>query len=527
LSQWVSNQGFWFQLRYSLSGSGDRGILTFHALRLLARIGVFLVILAAGAWVYLFTFTKSEGYVKGVSDSLQQKLAAQEIKLEGVSREQGEFQISRMAMLGGDDTFFTSLEARDLRCEMGLFDTFTKEWDPGMVEISRADVSLRAGADSEASANAIGDVIFQDVGRVKVDAIQVNDMSVRWGYSKRTRGEISGSKMTARRTPDGWSLTFRGGKFSQNWLKRLDIEELDVVFGAQGIVFEKAVFKKADGMVIFTNLKVESGDRPKVSGEMELRNVDLSLLFPAAVRGFVEGRISGNFDVIGSTNSSDGIGFKGVVYLDGDDAIILRDRVHLLRALSVIDAFNNYRRVNFTRGSFSVTSHAGRLEIQDVDLSAGELMTLKGDLVVRTPTSQEVFDLSERDDFSNLIFTDDELDVAADSFTLQEAAELAARERKIGFKGGEEDSLFDKIGSRGQTRRLEQNAAERLTRSYRYEGKFAITLSKEAFARAPKLATNYPVSEQTGRIPLEVPIEGLLYDITINQADEIYRDGSR
>ena len=43
LSQWVANQGFWFQVRYSMSGSGMKGRAMFHLLRIGFRLLVFLL----------------------------------------------------------------------------------------------------------------------------------------------------------------------------------------------------------------------------------------------------------------------------------------------------------------------------------------------------------------------------------------------------------------------------------------------------------------------------------------------------
>lgn len=539
LNHWISDQGFWFQLRYSLSGGGVKGSLTFHLLKLLARVGVFLAILAAGGWYYLATVTDSDGYRADLSKSLQEKFGAKEIGVEGFIRQHGHFNISRLAMLGGGDTFFTGLELRNLKCEMGLFDIFREEWDPGLIEINRADVSIHAGADSEAASKAIADVLFQDFGRVKIDSITVADTSIRWGYSKGTRGEISGSKMRALRIGEGWRLIFRGGTFTQNWLKKLDIEELDVVLSEQGIVFEKAKFKKLKGEVIFTDLKVEAGQKPKVSGIMELRQMDLALLIPPAAREFVEGRVSGKFNVIGSTNSSEGVGFDGVINLAGEEVIVVRDRIPLLRALSVIDSMNNYRRVDFTAGNLGVKTHAGNVIIRDVDLSAQDLMTLKGGMLVRAPTSKEALEISEKEDLSKAILTDDELELSADDFTLKEAAAKSALAEVISFdeeKGGllatqssqsENDSLAEKIGIGVESRRIDEYAAERLSRSYRYEGNFTISIGKDSFARAPKMAELYPASGATGRIFLNVPINGSLFDLTQDQADQVYKDGAR
>jgi hypothetical protein len=76
-------------------------------------------------------------------------------------------------------------------------------------------------------------------------------------------------------------------------------------------------------------------------------------------------------------------------------------------------------------------------------------------------------------------------------------------------------------------RRLEEQAADRLSRTLRYEGLFRITLPADAFERAPKLAAQFPVDANIGRIPMLVPIEGNLYEITLHQAEDIYQQGTR
>jgi hypothetical protein len=66
-----------------------------------------------------------------------------------------------------------------------------------------------------------------------------------------------------------------------------------------------------------------------------------------------------------------------------------------------------------------------------------------------------------------------------------------------------------------------------LSKTLRYEGSFKISLLPDAFDRAARLAAQYPVDLNTGRIPLTVPVEGSIYDITLKQAEEIYQQGSR
>jgi hypothetical protein len=524
LSQWVSSQGFWFQLRYSFSGKGTKGALTFHLLRLCARFAVFLLVAAAGVWVYLVKQADMSSYREEFQASLKEKLGAEQIEMRGLERRQGQFSISRLTMSGKESTFFSGLELRNLKCRKTLLDVFRKEWDPGVVTISRADLGLRAGSDSLEAAESIADVYFQDTEGIKLKAIVVNDLSVRWGYSARTRGSITGSDMRAERLPDGWRLRLKGGTFSQNWLKRLEIDEIDLFFGKKGIVFEKAQFRKGAGSVSFVDLKVKAGERPEISGAMRLRKIDVSSLLPMAVRNFVEGTLSAELKVFGSTNSTEGVGFEGNVALEGEDIIVIRDRVHLLRALSVIDVFNNYRRVDFRKGSFHMKTHGGRMEITDVNLAAGELFRMKGGLAVRLPTNEEALSFSENDSVSDQggILNEDEID-----FTLERAAEQAADSTRVGFGKAGDDSLYEKLGLSVETRRLEERASERLSRAYRYEGGLEISLPKEAFEKAPRLAEAYPKRDAGGRILMDVPLEGVLYELTLKQSDEVYQKGAR
>jgi hypothetical protein len=529
LSLWVSGQGFWFQLRYSLAGGGGQGALTFNLLRLSMRVGLFLLLLAGGFFVFLLKQTESDSYLMRVRTSLMEKLGGEQFEMRGLVSARGVFSISRLAMTGKEGTFFTELEIRNLKCKRGIFSDYSKTWDPGVVAISRADLGLRAGSDSVEAAESMANVYFQDTGKLKLQKIVVNEMSMRWGYSERTRGSIIGSHMTADRLPEGWKLRFKGGTFSQNWLKRLTIEELVVQFGRKGLVIEKASFKKNEGYVTLLDVKVKAGERPEVSGKMRMRKVDIASVVPPAVRNFVEGTISAEFNVFGSTNSTEGVGFEGDLALEGEDVITIRDRIHVLRALSVVDAFNNYRRIDFREGGFHMKTHAGRLEISAANLSAGELFRLKGSLTARPATTEEAMSYtpaSNTYDDDLVILSDEEMDTKV-KITLEGAANETDDVKRQGFAKGGDESLFEKLGIRLENRRLDELGAEKLSRSMRYEGELEISLPKEAFEKTPKLSELYPLRDPSGRVLMRVPLEGVIYDLTLKQAEGIYENGAR
>jgi hypothetical protein len=535
LSQWVANQGFWFQIRYSMTGSGGKGVAMFHLLRMAFRMLVFMMLVAAGTWIYLAKRTETKRFNDGFRASLKSAFSASEIELKGFSRVQGQLEINRLACKGDNKTFFTSLEARNIRCKMGFLDGLTGKWDPGTISLSRLDLELHAGADDAESAKMLADALFKKSNDVLINSLEISDATLHWGYSERTQGAIENSLLKVQRVGDGLKLNFAGGTFSQNWLRKVEIVSLVVVCNPDGLIFEKAEFRRGQGTVDCSGLKVTGGERPVVEGVAKIRKLGLDSVLSPALRNFVEGSISGDFKVSGSTNSSDGIGFEGQVVLDGQDTITLRERLHLLKALSVVDYVRNYYRVDFREGSFLMKTSGGEMDITELKLKAEDLFSLEGNLRVRLPTEEETKAALQKSEgagsaplFKGEDVENEQMATKEDGadFTLRRAALADKRARKEGVGEGT-SSLFDRLGLSLEMRRLEEQAADRLSRTLRYEGLFRITLLADAFERTPKLTAQFPVDANIGRIPMMVPIEGSLYEITLTQAEDIYQQGTR
>jgi hypothetical protein len=353
----------------------------------------------------------------------------------------------------------------------------------------------------------------------------VLNMSMRWGYTERSRGSISGSKMKAIPYQDGWKLSFREGTLSQNWLKNLQIEKLDVVISKKGIRFEEASFSKDGGTLVLENFELTAGQRPRVSGNMTLKNMNISSMLPVVARPYVEGKISGDFTVDGSTNTSEGVRFNGEVKLAEGDVITLRDRIPLLRALAAVDANHQYRRLDFKVGSFNLESQEKGMMISKVNLFADDTLSLSGEMFVRKPKSDEELVLDDGSEFFGEIIKSD--DQADDVDISLRGAGKAANSSGTGFQKDEDKSLFGKLAILGENRRMREYESEKLSRSYRYEGEFQITLMKTAFDRAPELKAVYPAATDTGRIPMAVPIQGVLYEVTADLANQLYEKGRR
>ena len=516
-----------------MSASGSKGTVVFHLLKMASRVLVFLLVVAIGGWVYLVKVTGTKKFSDGIRTSLLAGLSASEVELKGFGQARGQLSINQLTCQGGSKTFFTSLEARNIRCKMDLLDSIGGIWDVGTIAISLLDMELRAGADDPESAQLLAKALFQTSPRVVANTLEVADATLRWGYSDRTQGAIENSVLKVQRVENGLKLNFKGGTFSQNWLRKLQIVNLVISCDPDGLTFEKAEFQKGLGTVDFSGLRVVGGERPMVDGTAKIRRLAIEDIVPAPMRSFIEGSISGDFRVSGSTNSTDGVGFDGKVTLEGEDSISLRNRIHLLKALSTVDFVRGYHRVDFREGSFRLKTSGGGMEATVVNLKAEELLTLEGKMLARFPTPEEKKAAADSSSLpgGSPIFngdTEDDLKAKADEsdFTLQKAAK-AAKRLKEGYQPENTTSLSSRLAMNLESRHLAAQASERLSKTLRYEGEFQVTIPSDAFERAPRLKVLLPVDPKTNRIPMMVPIEGTLYELTLKQAEDLYQQGRR
>jgi len=525
LSQWIASQGFWFQLRHSMSGGGGWAMTFNHLLRLAFKLFVALLIAAGGFGLYLVKRVSSPAFIESLNVGLAEGLGGTEAKVLDFMRAQGEVQVRRVGVEGGEKSFFRSLDAGNLRFKMGLTDGLAGNWDAGTLIAKWMEVDLKAGANSPEEAKALGEALFRQWSGFRFSSLEVDEATFRWGFSQRTQGRIDQSHMVATRSIDGWRLVFKGGTFSQNWMKELAIVEMVVEIDPSGLKVTKGEFKRSGGDVIFREVAVAGGEKPVVGGVVEVSKVDLSAFVPAAVAPLVEGVVSGNFTLSGSTNSVDGVRFEGDVTLGGGNQISLREKLELLNALSVVDVYNSYHKVSFDRGSFHLKSGGGAVELSRVDLRAGELMTIQGRLQIRFPRDEEMLGPDGAplaSQFAPVFDQPASPNVAAKGkdITLEKAAKAAAGESG-------DMAIFERRAQERIDEQLLKEEMERRSRSLRCEGGVRITIPGDAFDRAAVLRETFPVDPSNGRIAIDVPLQGTLFEVTRRQADELRELGTR
>lgn len=184
LNQWIAGQGFWFQLKYSMSGKkGLTGAGGYHFLRLAFRSLVFLAVLGVVAGVYLIRLPNTDGFSERVEASVKQAMKGKEVMLEGFSRDQGRMSIVRLAVIGRENAFFTDFDAKNITCRMGLLDSVTSPWRMEGMSMSDLAINVRAGAADAATAEMFGEILFSPIRGVSVDSIDCENTTVTWGFT--------------------------------------------------------------------------------------------------------------------------------------------------------------------------------------------------------------------------------------------------------------------------------------------------------------------------------------------------------
>ena len=524
LSQWIASQGFWFQLRHSMSGGGGWSVALFHLLKIVTRVLLFLLIVGIGLGVYLVQRVESDAYRESLDEKAGEALNAEKLEIKNFKREQGKAYMRRIVAQGSPNSFFESLEASQISFDMGILDGIFSSWDAGVLTCYALDVELRAGANSAEGAEAAGDSIFGLGPNFQLRGVESVDTRISWGYTARTYGGITGSRMVANKLSDGWRMSFTGGKFSQNWLKNLTIDRLLIHVGEGGIKFEEAAFIAGDGNVVFEDVKVVGGERPQVTGKVVLSKVPLAFILPDNVAELVDGTLSGTLELGGSTNAAEGVTMEGLISLGGRDIITARKGVHVLEALDVVDVFHNYSRVDFDSGSFLMRTAGGELELSSIDLQAGELMQIQGRLNVRRPTQEEAMEMAGQgllDDASMQAAEEEFIGIDVSLSQAGKASKLDEEEKSEVADEGESDLA----GILQDSRRLRRAQLERMRKLLLFSGGVRMMIPGDAFERSRQLRERFPVDQATGNVAIDVPLEGRLGNLTTELAEEILRDG--
>ncbi|MDB4482597.1 hypothetical protein N9050_06580 [Akkermansiaceae bacterium] len=387
VSDWIGRQGVLFQIRYARTvGTVTLGR---HLSGLTLKLVLFLVVAGVCGFFVLNRYFDSPGYGERVAGQVANALGAGEVEGRGFSRNFGKGDFQFLELKGGGKSFFYEAKFEKLRGEFSFLTGVTDSWRPSAISIKKADLRLKAGGSEDEMKLGFSSIIESLKGQ-GISQIKIEDCSFSWGYSKLTFGMVRNSDFRAVLHEGIWEVELSGGTFQQNWLGPLAIKSADLKVGMGGIKIESLNLESNGG---------EANLKGSISGPVNMPTFDLAGGFNSlpieklikingvSTREYIEGRISGDLKIGGSSNRQ--VELSGQVKLDENDSVTIRERWSLLRALSILDNERTYLRIDFNQGGFAFSTGGGGIEVSEINLNAGNKARLLGGFKARLPTQAE------------------------------------------------------------------------------------------------------------------------------------------
>ena len=507
VADWIAKQGIFFQLRHAGTMGGGSVIKQLGVLSL--RVLVVLLLCLGVAFFALNHYFGGDDYRGEVTAALGEVLGASSIEAKKFERARGVSTFQDLVIDGGEESFFFQAEINRLAAASSFLTGITSKWAPEQVRIKAASFELKAGGDQEEMQNSFASIIAS-MSEGNLESIEIEELSCEWGYSKITYGKLEKAKFRASRDQGVWEISLEGGRFSQNWLKNLDIKEAKLLCDSDGIKVEKLLLSKNGGEMELAGSIMGPAARPQFNLKglfQSLPILSLVRLPGVDVREFMSGSISGDMKISGSTDYR--IVMEADVELRGNDVVTLREKWDLLRAISVLDVDRTYRRVDFEEGRFSFKTGGGEMEVNGIDLKSGSLAALKGDFKTYLPSQKEAAEALEivlTEGIGSGSFKSDSTDTSAaedledERMSLKTAAGLLREEENyLNFDNSGLDGVSEAQREVMTPQQINDMRMRDEMKVYRVRGDLSLGVAAIAFAEYDNLTKLFPVDAQGWR----------------------------
>ena len=520
MSAWVASQGLLFQLVHG--GNGASSALMGWITRMSLRVAFLVLVLLVLFYAYLLRRPYAPSFGEEIRIAIEQGLNAKSAEIGPTGRKEGKLELSSLEMVGSESAFFDQFSARNIKTRMRILAGTLGSWRGDSVSVESLSMKVKSGSEA-LDADGVFGVIFRPAEKFNFDRVEVEDASITWGYSTSTAGAVKNTRLSAKRTSFGWKLKMLGGTFSQNWLKDMRIEALELDVSKSGIKIIEAHLGKRGGRVILSGTVKGPVANPQVDMSGTMESFPLKGCVQPEVAAVLQGSISGVLQLGGSPYGSSGITVSAQVDLGPEDEVIVTDEVELFDVISLVDRYRSYKKVRFRSGGFTMETGRNVAMFSNISLSAQDHVQLEGEFMSRRPSDKEI---------SIAIYKTENLgqeppedgargaEVAAPEFDLAAAARAA---REVSDNDDKIRTIFQsQVFGQEVTRREEEAKASYRSIPY-LVGRVRIGLHPKAFEemRSPALSELFPVDEQSGLRWLNLDLNGSLSATGSELAEQI------
>ena len=521
VADWISNQGVFFQLRYA--GTVGAGSILKQLGSLFAKLIIGLVFVAAVGYFLLQKHFESASYSEKIEGDLASAFGTSEIKSKGFSRARGSAVYEDLRLEDGEESFFYKAKLEGLSAPIAFLTGLTTTWSPDTVAMSEAQFYLKSGGEDEEMEKAYAGIL-ESLTEGKLSSITINNFSCDWGYSKLTYGKIVNSRLKADRQDGEWVISLEGGSYQQNWLRDFEIIEGLLKVDETGLEVVSLVLEKDNGGLNLSGSVGGPIGQPTFDLNGSFKNLAVEKLFSVdgcIVREFVEGYISGDLNISGSSNSA--VKLEGTASPAVMKPLTIRERWPILRAISIIDTQRTFRRIDFQEGSFDFTTGEASLSLTNINLISNDTAQLKGALTTKLPSQSEAAESLKITLTSG--FSNDMTDTSAarkledDRLSLQNEIRLEEFNDTSQIGQSIKDENLGDIEVVLNTRELEELQMREEMNRHRINGELQLSVPKSAFNGNSYLSKIYKADE-TGWRWITIPLDNVGFNEISSDAND-------
>lgn len=340
-------------------------------------------------------------------------------------------QISAIGADGTPDSVFNRVDAYELGFDLG-WQYLKTDWNIDRLRINRMEMALKSGSAEGSSESdesqkpgsspsnlpdrvvapqfktgavtpknsllTAGFGLNPNFGDLKIHSSTVGDLSMNWGFSTTTAGSIQGASAVLEEADgDALKLSLTGGKFSQNWLSGLKVENVESLISQKEVTFGKAFFTYGEFGRVAMDGSLALGNIPSLEFKIAGENLPLRPFISAPFNKYLEGNMSFSGTLNGTINRSTGVTTKLNVKLvpppshsrttsvnDPEMPIAyFNNGISIFRSLYVASGEEKLVQPGITSGTFQIESGGGVLKLSKIDLRGGDLFRIKGSMEVR------------------------------------------------------------------------------------------------------------------------------------------------
>jgi hypothetical protein len=397
MNEWAAQRSF---LRRASTGLIRPGYDSMGMARVWGWVWRYMILAGIPLLLYLGVlkrYARGEGFLKQITTGTKQFLGADKVTLGATLWDlNGELRIQTLKVQGSPKNYFQDLKLENVSTWIKMPHVFKPDWHLKNVDTVKAIVSLRPGSspktasveENGARLLTAGWGISPDFSQLTIDRYHTGDLTLTWGGTPSTSGELTGSAAALSRSPKGWDLLIAGGTFRQGWFDQIRLAGAKLSIDSERAVIEKSEFAVAGGGRGDLTGSVTLGETPELDATINLENTPFHPFLPEFFRPYVKAVCKGTIKLTGSTNRSTGIHMDSNFTLQSGTV----SGVPVFRALELATGETHVSQPGITGGHIRFTSQGTQetggllVEANDVALDCGT--TVKITLTIRHERKQ-------------------------------------------------------------------------------------------------------------------------------------------